>query len=119
VIITDDGIDTVEEETRASGTRPATPERVARWLKRRVTLVASILVLGGSGWADAGCASVSHYVRAAVEHRGLGGRTASTFFCLYHGQRVLVDLRTKHVFFAGLHAVAAWRACTAGDSNRR
>jgi hypothetical protein len=81
------------------------------------------LVFGGVGLGVAGCGSAAHYLGGVVAHRALnhvmGRRNANRFFCLYRSHRVLVDLRAHNAFFAGLNAVAAWHACTAGFGRRR
>lgn len=77
-----------------------------------------VAVLAIGGMALSGCGAVSHAVGGIVAHKVanhfLGQRTAGKIFCVYHGHRVLVDLRTHHVFAAGINAIEAYRSCKAG-----
>jgi hypothetical protein len=91
-------------------------------LRRLIAVVATALVLTGSALSAAGCGAGSHYLGGVVAHQAINHfarspaarRRVNKVFCLYHGHRVLVDLRTHHVFIAGLNALAAWNACKAG-----
>ncbi len=95
-------------------------------LRRSVALLATVLVLGGSTLATAGCGSTGHFLGGVAAHHVINHvastpaarRRVNKVFCLYHGHRVLVDLRTHHVFAAGLNAIAAYRACKAGFGRR-
>ncbi len=88
-----------------------------RSLKRALALATVALAL-----TVAGCGATSHFVGGVVAHHALNHlahtprqrRLVNRVFCFYHGHRVLVDLRTHHVFAAGLNAVAAYRSCKAG-----
>jgi hypothetical protein len=96
-------------------------------LRRTVALLATVLVLAGSALGAAGCGSGGHLVGGVVAHHAInhfvhtakGRRRVNKVFCLYHGHRILVDLRTHHVFAAGLNAVEAYRACKAGFGRHR
>jgi hypothetical protein len=87
-----------------------------------MAVVLAVLVLGVPALASAGCGSVSHAVGGIVAHRIanhiVGRRNANKIFCLYHGHRVLVDLRTHHVFGAGINAILAYRSCKHGFGKR-
>lgn len=93
-----------------------------RRFRRTLALLAAVLVIGVPAISAAGCGAVSHAVGGAVVHhlinrhvhtaRGL--RRVNKVFCLYHGHRVLVDLRTHHVFAAGINFYEAYRSCKAG-----
>ncbi|MHB8658252.1 MAG: hypothetical protein ACYC91_09910 [Solirubrobacteraceae bacterium] len=95
--------------------------------RRVLAVLAAILVLASSALATAGCGATSHYLGGIAAHHvvnhfartPLARRRVNKVFCLYHGHRVLVDLRTHHVFAAGLNAVAAYRACRGGFGHRR
>jgi len=95
--------------------------------RRALSLLFTVIVLAGSGLAQAGCGSTGHVVGAVVAHHAINQiartptarRRVDKVFCLYHGHRILVDLRTHHVFAAGLNAIAAYNACKAGFSHRR
>ncbi len=98
-----------------------------RSLRRTVALLATLLVLGGSALAAAGCGSTARFAGGVAAHHianhfartPAARRRVEKVFCLYHGHRVLVDLRTHHVFAAGLNAIAAYHACRAGFGRRR
>jgi hypothetical protein len=89
-------------------------------------VLAATLVLATSAVAAGGCGSGGHYLGGVVAHHVINHfvrspaarRRVNKVFCLYHGHRVLVDLRTHHVFAAGLNAIAAYRACHAGFGRR-
>jgi hypothetical protein len=93
-----------------------------RALRRTAALLATVLVLAGSALAAAGCGSTGHYIGGVAAHHAINHfartpaarRRVNKVFCLYHGHRVLVDLRTHHVFGAGLNVIAAYHACKAG-----
>lgn len=93
-----------------------------RSVRRTLAILGAVLVLGVPALASAGCGAVAHYVAGVAAHHAINHfattptarRRVNKVFCLYHGHRVLVDLRTHHVFAAGLNAVAAYRACRAG-----
>lgn len=73
--------------------------------------------------ALSGCGAVSHAVGGIVAHKianhVLGRHTAGKVFCLYHGHRALVDLRTHHVFAAGINAYEAYKSCKGGFGHHR
>jgi hypothetical protein len=85
-------------------------------------MLATVLVLATSALATTGCGAVGHAVGGVVAHHVINHfartprarRNVNRVFCLYHGHRVLVDLRTHHVFAAGLNAIEAYRSCKAG-----
>jgi hypothetical protein len=101
--------------------------RRMRRCKRIVALLLAILTLAASAIASAGCGSTSHFVAGVAAHHVINHfartptarRRVNKVFCLYHGHRVLVDLRTHHVFAAGLNAVAAYRSCKAGFGHKK
>ena len=82
----------------------------------------TVLTLSAGALAAAGCGATGHYVGGVVAHHAINHfartptarRRVNKVFCLYHGHRVLVDLRTHHVFAAGLNAIAAYNACKNG-----
>jgi hypothetical protein len=98
-----------------------------RRLRRSVALLAIALALAGSTLATAGCGSSAHFLGGVAAHHVINHcarsptarRRVNKVFCLYHGHRVLVDLRTHHVFAAGLNAIAAYNACKAGFGHKR
>ncbi len=81
-------------------------------------MLLAALALGVPALAASGCGAVSHAVGGIVAHRALnhalGQRNANKVFCLYHGHRLLVDLRNHHVFGAGINAFEAYRSCRGG-----
>jgi hypothetical protein len=93
-----------------------------RSLRRTTAVIAAVLVIGVPALAASGCGAVSHAVGGIVAHRianhfvhsAQGRRNVNKVFCLYHGHRVLVDLRTHHVFAAGINAIEAYRSCKHG-----
>jgi hypothetical protein len=95
-------------------------------LRRTAALLATVLVLTCSALAAAGCGATGHYLGGVAAHHVINHfartptarRRVNKVFCLYHGHRVLVDLRTHHVFAAGLNAIAAYNACKAGFGRR-
>ncbi len=92
-----------------------------RRLRRTTAVLLAVLAMGSI--ALSGCGAVSHAVGGIVAHHAanhlIGRRNAGKVFCLYHGHRVLVDLRTHHVFAAGINAYEAYRSCKAGFGRRR
>lgn len=88
-------------------------------------LFALILIVGALGVA--GCGAGGHYLGGVVAHHVANHfartprarRNVNRVFCLYHGHRVLVDLRTHHVFTAGLNAFAAYESCKHGFTRVR
>jgi hypothetical protein len=91
--------------------------------RRTLSTLLAVLVLGVPALAAAGCGATGHALGGIVAHhianRILGRRTAGKVFCLYHGHRVLVDLRTHHVFAAGINAYEAYRSCKAGFGHHK
>jgi hypothetical protein len=91
-------------------------------LKRTIALLAALLALSVPALAVSGCGSTGHFVGGVAAHHianhfartPTARRNVNKVFCLYHGHRVLVDLRTHHVFAAGLNAIAAYNACKGG-----
>jgi hypothetical protein len=91
-------------------------------MKRRLALIATVLSLSVSALGLAGCGAGGHYLGGAVAHHvanhfvhtSRGRRRVNKVFCLYHGHRVLADVRHGHYIIAGLNALAAYRACRAG-----
>ena len=89
-------------------------------------MLACTVTLGRAAVAASGCGSGGHYLGGVVAHHAINHfarspaarRRVNKVFCLYHGHRVLVDLRTHHVFAAGLNAVAAYHACKGGFGRR-
>jgi hypothetical protein len=83
----------------------------------------AVLVIGGSSLAVAGCGATSHALGGIVAHKIanhlIGRRNAGKVFCLYHGHRLLVDLRTHHVFAAGINAYEAYKSCKAGFGHKK
>jgi hypothetical protein len=85
-----------------------------------------LLVLAGSAVAASGCGSgskylggvVAHHVANHFAHTAAGRRRVNKLFCLYHGHRVLADVRNHHYVIAGLNAVAAYRACKGGFGHK-
>jgi hypothetical protein len=94
-----------------------------RRLRRTVAVLAMMLAIGVPALASAGCGAISHAVGGIAAHHianhFLGRRTAGKVFCLYHGHRVLVDLRTHHVFAAGINAYEAYKSCKAGFGHKK
>ena len=95
-------------------------------LRRLTLMLALAAALSGSAVAATGCGSGAHYLGGIAAHHianhfthtPAARRRVNKVFCLYHGHRVLVDLRTHHVFAAGLNALAAYRARTRGFGRR-
>ena len=78
----------------------------------------SVLAIAAGALGSTGCGAISHAVGGIAAHHlanhFLGRRTAGKLFCLYHGHRVLVDLRNHHRLAAGLNAYLAYRSCKTG-----
>jgi hypothetical protein len=93
-----------------------------RRLRRTLAVVMTLLVIAVPAMATEGCGAISHAVGGIAAHHianhFLGRRNAGKVFCLYHGHRVLVDLRTHHVFAAGINAYEAYKSCKAGFGRR-
>ncbi len=89
-----------------------------RRLRRILAVLSTMLVLAVPAMATEGCGAIGHAVGGIAAHHianhFLGRRTAGKVFCLYHGHRVLVDLRTHHVFAAGINAYEAYKSCKTG-----
>lgn len=93
-----------------------------RAVRRLILAVLCVAALAGSAVAAGGCGSGGHYLGGVAAHHianhfahtARGRRRVNKVFCLYHGHRVLVDLRTHHVLTAGLNAVSAYHACRGG-----
>jgi hypothetical protein len=91
-------------------------------MKRKVATLLAVLVLSVSALGVAGCGAGGHYLGGVVAHHAAnhlvhtarGRRRVNKVFCLYHGHRVLADVRNGHYFIAGLNALAAYHACRAG-----
>ena len=97
-----------------------------RTVRRRLAVALIVVACLGGGVAVAGCGATSHYLGAVVAHRLLGHfihnpaalRGINKLFCLYHGHRVLVDVRHHHYFAAGLNGYSAYHACLNGFIRR-
>jgi hypothetical protein len=93
-----------------------------RRLRRTLAMLAVVLVIGVPALASAGCGATSHALGGVAVHHIInhfvhtekGLRRVNKVFCLYHGHRVLVDLRTHHAFAAGINAYEAYKSCKAG-----
>lgn len=91
-------------------------------LKRTLAVMAAMLVIAVPALASAGCGAGGHYLGGVVAHRAINHfarsyaarRRVNKLFCLYHGHRILVDVRNGHYFAAGLNGLAAYRACKGG-----
>lgn len=87
-----------------------------------MAVLSAMLVIAVPAMAAEGCGAVSHAVGGIAAHHIanhlLGTRRAGKVFCLYHGHRVLVDLRTHHVFAAGINAYEAYKSCKAGFGHK-
>jgi hypothetical protein len=92
-----------------------------------MVILLSSLALASAAVGATGCGAGGHYLGGVIAHHALNHfahtakarRRLNQVFCLYHGHRVLVDLRTHHVFTAGLNAIAAYRACKGGFGRQR
>jgi hypothetical protein len=95
-------------------------------MKRRLALIVTVLALSISALGVAGCGAGGHYLGGVVAHHAVnrfvhtsrGRRRVNKVFCLYHGHRVLADVRGGHYFIAGLNALQAYHACKAGFGRR-
>ncbi len=93
-----------------------------RRLRRTLVVMLALLAIGIPALASAGCGATSHalggiaahHIANHFVHSAQGRRNVNKVFCLYHGHRVLVDLRTHHVFAAGINAFEAYEACKHG-----
>ncbi|MDQ6744887.1 MAG: hypothetical protein M3Z27_02540 [Actinomycetota bacterium] len=98
-----------------------------RTLRRATLLLLAVLALALPALAATGCGSGGHYIGGVAAHHlanhfarsTTARRRVNKVFCLYHGHRVLVDLRTHHLFAAGLNAYSAFHACRGGFGRRR
>jgi hypothetical protein len=98
-----------------------------RSFRRSLVVVLAVLTIAGSAVGAAGCGAGGHLLGGVVAHHVLnhfvhsarGRRNVNRLFCLYHGHRVLVDIRNHHPFIAGLNALEAYRACKAGFFHSR
>jgi hypothetical protein len=96
-------------------------------MRRVLAVFLSVLALAVPAVAVSGCGAGAHYLGGVAAHHvanhfvrsAAGRRRLDKFFCLYHGHRVLVDLRHHHAIVAGLNAIAAYHACTAGFGHKR
>jgi hypothetical protein len=94
--------------------------------RRTLAVLLTALVLSGTALGAAGCGSTGHFLGGVAAHKiinhfarsATAQRRVNKVFCLYHGHRVLVDLKTHHVFAAGLNAIAAYNACKRGFGKR-
>ena len=91
-------------------------------LRRTTATLAVALVIGVTAMTATGCGAVTRAVGGIAAHHIangiLGRRTAGKLFCLYHGHRVLVDLRNHHHLAAGINAYEAYRSCKSGFAAR-
>ena len=89
-----------------------------RSLRRTIAIMLAVLSIGGTAFGAAGCGATGHLVGGVIAHHVLnhviGKRNANRLFCLYHGHRVLVDIRNHHPIIAGLNALEAYKACKRG-----
>ncbi len=85
-------------------------------------MLLTALAITAPALATTGCGAVGHAVGGIVAHhianRILGRRTAGKLFCLYHGHRVIVDLRNHNHLAAGINAYEAYRSCKTGFGHR-
>jgi hypothetical protein len=96
-------------------------------MRRFVAVVSVVLALVVSALSAVGCGSTAHYLGGVAAHGAINHfattptarRRVNKVFCLYHGHRVLVDLRTHHLIGAGLNAISAYHACRGGFGRRR
>ncbi len=93
-----------------------------RRLRRTLAVLSVMLVIAVPAMAAEGCGAVSHAVGGIAAHHianhFLGKRTAGKVFCLYHGHRVLLDLRTHHALAAGINFYEAYKSCKAGFGHK-
>jgi hypothetical protein len=93
----------------------------------RLAVMAVLLALAVPALAASGCGAGGHYLGGVVAHHianhfvhsATGRRRVNKIFCLYHGHRILVDVRNHHYFAAGLNGLAAYHACKGGFGRRR
>lgn len=98
-----------------------------RSLRRTAVLVLSCLVLGTAAAGASGCGAGAHYLGGVLAHHGLhhfvrsskGQRRLHKVFCLYHGHRVLVDVRNGHIITGALNGISAYHSCKGGFGRRR
>lgn len=94
---------------------------------RPLTVLLLVLALALPAVSAAGCGAGGHYLGGVLAHHAAnhfvhsyaGRRRVNKLFCLYHGHRVLVDVRNHHLFAAGLNALAALHSCRGGFGRRR
>ena len=90
--------------------------------KRALTLIAVTAVCSFPALSLAACGSTAHFVGGVAAHHianhfartPAARRRVNKVFCLYHGHRVLVDLRHHHLVGAALNAYFAYHSCKAG-----
>jgi hypothetical protein len=91
-------------------------------LRRTLAVLSAVLVIAVPALATEGCGATSHAVGGIIAHHianhFLGKRKAGKIFCLYHGHRVLLDLRTHHSFAAGINFYEAYKSCKAGFGHK-
>lgn len=91
-------------------------------LRHRLAVLAAILGLATAGLSLSGCGALGHAVGGIAVHHLInhfvhtpaGLRRVDKLFCLYHGHRVLVDLRHHHVLGASVNFYEAYHSCRAG-----
>jgi hypothetical protein len=91
-------------------------------LRRRLALLGVVLTVALGGAAVSGCGAVGHAVGGIVAHHLInrfvhtpaGLRRVDKLFCLYHGHRILVDLRHHSVLGASINFYEAFHSCRAG-----
>jgi hypothetical protein len=97
-----------------------------RSLRRLALILLCLMALAAPALGAGGCGSTGHYLGGVAAHgianhfvhSQAGRRRVNKAFCLYHGHRVLVDLRTHHLIGAGLNALSAYHACRGGFGHR-
>ncbi len=94
-----------------------------RSIRRTIAIMLAVLSIGGTALAPRAAARPATWSAASSPttslNHVLGKRNANKLFCLYHGHRVLVDLRNHHPVIAGLNAIEAYRACKGGFFHSR
>jgi hypothetical protein len=94
---------------------------VSRLRRTTVALLLSAAI-ATTALTATGCGAVSHAVGGIVAHKianhVLGDRTAGKVFCIYHGHRLVVDLRHRSKLAAAINAYEAYRSCKAGFGHR-
>lgn len=96
-------------------------------LRRTLAVVAAVLALGVPAAGLTGCGALTHAVGGIAAHHLInhfvhtpaGLRRVGKLFCIYHGHRVLVDVRHHHVLAAGINFYEAYHACKAGFGHHR